>query len=184
MAGLYLRSYHRTVLRVLLSYLLITLFALGIGSLLSVRLSERVKRELLGYEPDEMCIRDRDRPLFRCVYIALFVDRLTEHVEHASKGRFTDRCFNRVTVGQHLVAAADALTWGEMCIRDSRPSGQVRPLPADLWHPAHAWPGAADHAGDHRSGSGAGHHGRLFPGCGGGGHHACSSCLLYTSRCV
>ena len=63
-----------------------------------------------------MCIRDRrtvDGPLFRCVYIALFVDRLTEHVEHASKGRFTDRCFNRVTVGQHLVAAADALTWGE-----------------------------------------------------------------------
>lgn len=52
MAGLYLRSYHRTVLRVLLSYLLITLFALGIGSLLSVRFSERVKRELLGYEPD------------------------------------------------------------------------------------------------------------------------------------
>lgn len=52
MAGLYLRSYHRTVLRVLLSYLLIMLFALGIGSLLSVRFSERVKRELLGYEPD------------------------------------------------------------------------------------------------------------------------------------
>ena len=52
MAGLYLRSYHRTVLRVLLSYLLITLFALGIGSLLSVRFSKRVKRELLGYEPD------------------------------------------------------------------------------------------------------------------------------------
>ena len=52
MAGLYLRSYHRTVLRVLLSYLLITLFALGIGSLLSMRFSERVKRELLGYEPD------------------------------------------------------------------------------------------------------------------------------------
>lgn len=52
MAGLYLRSYHRTVLRVLLSYLLITLCALGIGSLLSVRFSERVKRELLGYEPD------------------------------------------------------------------------------------------------------------------------------------
>lgn len=52
MAGLYLRSYHRTVLRVLLSYLLITLFAFGIGSLLSVRFSERVKRELLGYEPD------------------------------------------------------------------------------------------------------------------------------------
>ena len=40
------------MLRVLLSYLLITLFALGIGSLLSVRFSERVKRELLGYEPD------------------------------------------------------------------------------------------------------------------------------------
>ena len=52
MAGLYLRSYHRTVMRVLLSYLLITLFALGIGSLLSVRFSRRVKQELLGYEPD------------------------------------------------------------------------------------------------------------------------------------
>ena len=52
MAGLYLRSYHRTVLRVLLSYLLITLFALAIGSLLSVRFSDRVKQELLGYEPD------------------------------------------------------------------------------------------------------------------------------------
>ena len=52
MAGLYLRSYHRTVLRVLLSYLLITLFALAIGSLLSVRFSNRVKQELLGYEPD------------------------------------------------------------------------------------------------------------------------------------
>lgn len=52
MAGLYLRSYHRTVMRVLLSYLLITLFALGIGSLLSVRFSHRVKQELLGYEPD------------------------------------------------------------------------------------------------------------------------------------
>ena len=31
---------------------IITLFALGIGSLLSVRFSKRVKRELLGYEPD------------------------------------------------------------------------------------------------------------------------------------
>ena len=57
--------------------------------------------------------RTVDGPLFRCVYIALFVDRLTEHVEHASKGRFTDRRLNRVTGGQHLVAAADALTRGE-----------------------------------------------------------------------
>ncbi len=52
MAALYLRSYQRTVLRVLLSYLMITLFALGFGSLLSVRFSESVKKELLGYEPD------------------------------------------------------------------------------------------------------------------------------------
>ena len=52
MAGLYLRSYRRTVLHVLLFYCLITLLALGVGSLLSVRFSKRVKRELLGYEPD------------------------------------------------------------------------------------------------------------------------------------
>ena len=52
-------------------------------------------------------------PLFRCVYITLFVDRLTEHVEHASKGRFTDRRFDRAAGGQHLIAAADALARGE-----------------------------------------------------------------------
>ena len=57
--------------------------------------------------------RTVDGPLFRCVYITLFVDRLTEHVEHASKGRFTDRRLNGVAGGQHLVAAADALTRGE-----------------------------------------------------------------------
>ena len=52
MAGLYLRSYRRTVLRVLLFYCLITLLALGVGSLLSVRFSNHIKQELLGYEPD------------------------------------------------------------------------------------------------------------------------------------
>ena len=52
MAGLYLRSYRRIVLRVLLLYCLITLLALGIGSLLSVRFSSRIKQELLGFEPD------------------------------------------------------------------------------------------------------------------------------------
>ena len=52
MAGLYLRSYRRTVLHVLLFYCLITLLALAVGSLLSVRFSNHIKQELLGYEPD------------------------------------------------------------------------------------------------------------------------------------
>ena len=40
------------MLRVLLFYCLITLLALGVGSLLSVRFSNHIKQELLGYEPD------------------------------------------------------------------------------------------------------------------------------------
>ena len=36
--------------------------------------------------------------------------------------------------------------------------------------------------GDYRPGGGTGHHGRLFPGRGGGGHHACSGCDALLSQ--
>ena len=52
MAGLYLRSIRNTALHTLAIYLLIGMAALGVGSFLSHRLAQRIKSDLLGYEPD------------------------------------------------------------------------------------------------------------------------------------
>lgn len=52
MAGLYIRSIRSTGLRTLGVYLLIGMAALGVGSFLSLRLAQRIKQDLLGYEPD------------------------------------------------------------------------------------------------------------------------------------
>lgn len=52
MAGLYLSSIRSTGLRTLGVYLLIGAAALGVGAFLSLRLAQRIKSDLLGYEPD------------------------------------------------------------------------------------------------------------------------------------
>ena len=52
MAGLYLRSIRNTALHTLGVYLLIGITALGVGSFWSMRLAQRIKSDLLGYEPD------------------------------------------------------------------------------------------------------------------------------------
>ena len=52
MAGLYIRSIRNTGLRTLGVYLLIGAAALGVGSFLSMQLAQRIKSDLLGYEPD------------------------------------------------------------------------------------------------------------------------------------
>lgn len=52
MAGIYMRSIRRVVLRMLLFHLLAGIGALLIGGFLSLHLSRRIKDELLGYEPD------------------------------------------------------------------------------------------------------------------------------------
>ena len=54
-----------------------------------------------------------DRPLFLRFDRSLFVDGLTQHIEHSSQRRFTDRRFDGAAGGQHLVAAADSFTRGE-----------------------------------------------------------------------
>lgn len=52
MAGIYMRSIRRIVLRMILFHLLAGIGALLIGGFLSLHLSRRIKDELLGYEPD------------------------------------------------------------------------------------------------------------------------------------
>lgn len=52
MAAIYMRSIHQTVLSTLVLHLLVAVAALVIGNLLSLRLTGRIKEELLGYEPD------------------------------------------------------------------------------------------------------------------------------------
>ena len=52
MVGIYLRSYSRIVLHTVLQSLCIALVAGALGAMLSARLSNRIKRTLLGYEPD------------------------------------------------------------------------------------------------------------------------------------
>ena len=52
MAAIYMRSIHQTVLSTLTVHLLIAIAALMLGNLLSLRLTRRIKQELLGYEPD------------------------------------------------------------------------------------------------------------------------------------
>lgn len=52
MAGLYLRSIRNTGLHTLGVYLLIGIAALSVGTFLSLRLAQRIKSDLLGYEPD------------------------------------------------------------------------------------------------------------------------------------
>ena len=52
MAGLYIRSIRDTGMRTLGIYILIGMAALSVGSLLSLRLAQRIKSDLLGYEPD------------------------------------------------------------------------------------------------------------------------------------
>lgn len=50
--GVYVRSYSRDVLMILLRYLLIAVFVGGFGALLSTKLSNKIKQSLRGYEPD------------------------------------------------------------------------------------------------------------------------------------
>lgn len=52
MAGLYLRSIRSTAMHTLGVYLLIGMAALTVGYFLSLRLAQRIKSDLLGYEPD------------------------------------------------------------------------------------------------------------------------------------
>lgn len=52
MAGLYLSSIRNTAMHTLGVYLLIGMAALTVGSFLSLRLAQRIKSDLLGYEPD------------------------------------------------------------------------------------------------------------------------------------
>lgn len=52
MAGVYLRSIRTTALHTLAVYLFIGAAALTLGTFLSLRLAQRIKSDLLGYEPD------------------------------------------------------------------------------------------------------------------------------------
>lgn len=52
MAGVYLRSIRTTALHTLAVYLFIGAAALSVGTFLSLRLAQRIKSDLLGYEPD------------------------------------------------------------------------------------------------------------------------------------
>ena len=52
MAAIYMRSIRSTVVGTLLSHILVAIGAMLTGSLLSLRLTRRIKEELLGYEPD------------------------------------------------------------------------------------------------------------------------------------
>lgn len=51
-AGVYMRAVYKTVVWMVMQYLLIALVALGIGAVLAHRLASYIKSELQGYEPD------------------------------------------------------------------------------------------------------------------------------------
>lgn len=53
MAGIYMRSIHKMILLTLLSHVLVGALALFFGCMLSLRLSRRIKDDLLGYEPND-----------------------------------------------------------------------------------------------------------------------------------
>ena len=53
MAGIYMRSIRKMIFLTLLSHVLVGVAALFFGSMLSLRLSRRIKDDLLGYEPND-----------------------------------------------------------------------------------------------------------------------------------
>ncbi len=99
MAGLYIRSIRNTGLRTLVIYLLIGAAALGVGSLLSMRLAQRIKSDLLGYEPDAF----RDLFLRRMELLdaldegLLAIDR-EEHIIYINRAAAEMLSFDKSTV--------------------------------------------------------------------------------------
>ncbi|MDF2838829.1 MAG: diguanylate cyclase [Evtepia sp.] len=52
MVGIYMRSVTQGVLYTIISFILIAIAAVAIGAILSFKLSDRIKRSLMGYEPE------------------------------------------------------------------------------------------------------------------------------------
>lgn len=52
MVGIYMRSVTHGMTYTVISFVLIAIAAIGLGAMLSLKLSERIKRTLLGYEPE------------------------------------------------------------------------------------------------------------------------------------
>jgi len=54
MVGIYMRSVTQGVLYTVLSFTLIAIAAVGLGAILSFQLSDRIKRFMMGYEPEDL----------------------------------------------------------------------------------------------------------------------------------
>lgn len=99
MAGLYIRSIRDTGMRTLGIYILIGMAALSVGSLLSLRLAQRIKSDLLGYEPDAF----RDLFLRRMELLdaldegLLAIDR-EEHIIYINRAAAEMLSFDKETV--------------------------------------------------------------------------------------
>ncbi|HIZ42306.1 MAG TPA: GHKL domain-containing protein [Candidatus Gemmiger excrementigallinarum] len=99
MAGLYISSIRTTALRTLGVYLLIGAAALGVGAFLSLRLAQRIKSDLLGYEPDAF----RDLFLRRMELLdaldegLLAIDR-EEHIIYINRAAAEMLSFDKSTV--------------------------------------------------------------------------------------
>ncbi len=54
MVGIYMRSVTHGIVSNVVSFMLIAIVAVGLGSILSYKLSDRIKRTLMGYEPEDL----------------------------------------------------------------------------------------------------------------------------------
>lgn len=54
MVGVYMRSVTHGIVSNVVSFMLIAVIAVGLGSILSLKLSDRIKRTLMGYEPEDL----------------------------------------------------------------------------------------------------------------------------------